>query len=242
MAKSTAFCSRKGRKLRRPTTCSSEAIGTGDLLRMSATAGGIPHVELEPGHVELLDGARDADIALGLEVHVAVEVEIHLRPRALAEGAQGRDDTVERVALEVERGVRRLAAIALHLARQLAVDQMEDVGLETLEAARLNLGAEFGDVVGRAHRLHPELLAGLDAVGAAVRPVDLDAIAHRTAEERVDRQVDATCRGCPRAPSRSRHWRAARGHRDAGSQADRAASRSSGPAADRRRSVTRRAP
>ena len=41
----------------------------------------------------------------------------------------------ERMALEVERGVAGLVAIALHLAGELAVDQMEAVGLEPLEAA-----------------------------------------------------------------------------------------------------------
>jgi hypothetical protein len=53
MAKSH-FCSRNGRKLRWPVIDPSDAMGTGDLWRMSARAGASGHVHFQPGDVELL--------------------------------------------------------------------------------------------------------------------------------------------------------------------------------------------
>ncbi len=136
-------------------------------------------------------------IALGLEVHVAVEMEVHVRPGALAESAERRDDALDRMALEVQRRMRRLPAIALHLAAELAVDEVENVGLQALEAARLHFGAELGDVVGRLDGLEPHLLASLHAIRAAMAPVDLDTVAHRAAEQGVHRQADGLAANVP---------------------------------------------
>src|SRR6185503_13033237 len=57
-----------------------------------AQALGIVGIDLEPEQVVGLAGARDLDVALGLEVEVAVEKDAHLVARALAERGQSVGD------------------------------------------------------------------------------------------------------------------------------------------------------
>ena len=67
--------------------------------------------------------------------------------------------------------------------------EAEDVGLERLEAALLHVLAELHHVVERAHRLDAHHLGIAEAVAAAMRPVERQAVAHRPAEQLVDRNA-----------------------------------------------------
>ena len=114
----------------------------------------------------------------------------HLRPRAGAERAQQIAHRLQRLAVDVQlRPARRAAEAGAEVGQLLAVER-QDVGLQRLEAAPLHLGAERGDVVVGAQRRHADQLVVAHAVGAAMRPVDRDALAHRPAEQLVDRHAE----------------------------------------------------
>ena len=64
---------------------------------------------------------------------------------------------------------------------------------EPLEALAPDLLAERHDVVERAHRVDPgpflDMVGMAGAVGAAMRPVELQPVAHRAAEQFIDRHA-----------------------------------------------------
>src|SRR5207244_12589997 len=101
---------------------------------------------------------------------------------AAAERIQLRDRGIDDAVGDVEFGnARRVAgAGAVHVG--LVAVEADQVGLEPLEALAPDLLAECDDVVERAHRVdpgpfpYPLGIAG--AVGAAMRPVELQAVAH----------------------------------------------------------------
>ena len=71
--------------------------------------------------------------------------------------------------------------------------EADQIGLEPLEALFADLAAERDDVVRGAHRLDPgpflDPVGVARAVGAAMRPVDLQPVAERAAEQLVDRHA-----------------------------------------------------
>jgi uncharacterized protein (TIGR02117 family) len=69
-----------------------------------------------------------------------------------------------------------------------------DIGLERGVALGHHLAPELHDVVERAHWRQVHLLGAAHPVGRAVRPVEADALAHRAAEERVDRHPESAGR------------------------------------------------
>src|SRR2546430_17677720 len=66
-----------------------------------------------------------------------------------------------------------------------------------LEALALDLLAERDDVVQRAHRIDPgpflDAIGIAGAIGAAMRPIDLQPITHRAAEHFIDRHPECLC-------------------------------------------------
>src|SRR6266436_7207852 len=95
---------------------------------------------------------------------------------------RGIDDAV--VDIELGKARRVAGAGAIHVG--LVAVEADQVGLEPLEALTPDLLAECDDVVERAHRVDPGpfpyTLGTAGAVGAAMRPVELQAIAHRPAQ------------------------------------------------------------
>ena len=110
--------------------------------------------------------------------------------RALAERRQPVADRRQRRAVGIElRPARRPAEARLvHVGRSEV--EAEDVGLERLEAALLHMLAELHHVVERAHRLDAHHLGVAEAVAAAMRPVERQAVAHLAAEQLVDRHAE----------------------------------------------------
>src|SRR6516165_9305745 len=99
---------------------------------------------------------------------------------------RGIDDAVVDVELGKARGVAGAGAVHVGL---VAVEAYQ-VGLESLEAFAPDLLPQCNDVVERAHRVDPgpllDALGMAGAVGAAMRPVELQTIAHRPAQHLVD--------------------------------------------------------
>ena len=101
--------------------------------------------------------------------------------------------------LRMSFGIRMPAQEIRHHAkarheRRIVGAERQRIGLERLEAGGLHLGAELLDVVERADRLHAEFLLeevlAPDAEAAAMRPVKIDAVAERPAEQLVDRHAE----------------------------------------------------
>src|SRR5438132_5494287 len=99
---------------------------------------------------------------------------------------RGIDDAV--VDVELGKARRVAGAGAVHVG--LVTVEADQVGLEPLEAPAPDLLAECYDVVERAHRVDPGpfsyALGMAGAIGAAMRPVELQSVAHRPAEHLVD--------------------------------------------------------
>ena len=108
---------------------------------------------------------------------------------ALAERRKPVGDRRQYCAVRVEFGIAGTAGEAglVHVGR-IEVEA-EDVGLERLEAAFLHVLAERHQIVERAHRRNAHHVGVAEAVGAAMRPVERQAIAHRAAEQGVDRNA-----------------------------------------------------
>ena len=181
--------SKNGRNWRRPNSDSQEAIGHRCAVADQPQAFRIVGIDLQPEQIVGLAGARDLDVALGFEVEVGVEQDAHVVAGALAEGRQPVGDGGQHRAVGIELGIARAAREAglVHVGR---IDiEAEDVGLERLEAALLHMLAELHQVVERAHRLDAHHLGVAEAVGAAMRPVERQAVAHRPAEQGIDRNA-----------------------------------------------------
>src|SRR5262249_41590165 len=119
----------------------------------------------------------EADIAAG-----AAAERLHLRDR-------GVDDAV--VDVELGKAWRVAGAWAVHVG--LVAVEADEVGLKSLEAFALDLLAKRLDVVKRAHRVDsrplPYALGMTRAVGAAMRPIELQSVAYRPAEHLVNRNA-----------------------------------------------------
>jgi hypothetical protein len=72
--------------------------------------------------------------------------------------------------------------------------EADQVGLEPLEALASDLLAERDDIVQGAHGIDPgpflDPVGIAGAIGAAMRPVDLQPVAHRAAEHLIDRHAE----------------------------------------------------
>ena len=75
----------------------------------------------------------------------------------------------------------------MHVGR--AAIEAEDVGLERAEALLAHRAGEGAEVVERAHRRLAHRLGMAQAIGAAVRPVEPQPVAHRTVQELGDRHA-----------------------------------------------------
>ena len=75
----------------------------------------------------------------------------------------------------------------------LAAVEADQVGLEPLEALAPDLFAECHDVVERAHRIDAapllDMIGIAGAIGAAMRPVELQSVAYRAAQHFIDRHA-----------------------------------------------------
>jgi hypothetical protein len=109
---------------------------------------------------------------------------------ALAECGEPVGDGGQGGAVGIEFGAARRAAEArlVHVGR-IEVEA-EDIGLKRLEAALLHMLAEFHKVVERAHRLDAHHLGVAEAVAAAMGPIKRQAVAHRPAEQGMDRNAE----------------------------------------------------
>src|SRR5437899_12613339 len=109
---------------------------------------------------------------------------------AAAEGLQLGDRRIDDPVVDVELGKawRVAGAGAVHI--RLVAVEADQVGLESLEAPAPDLLAECDDVVERAHRVDsgpfPYALGMAGAICAAMRPVELQAVAHLPAQHLVD--------------------------------------------------------
>ena len=148
----------------------------------------IARVDLDPEQVVRLHGARHLEEALGFEVEVEVDQDVDVGPRPLAEGRQLITDRGEHVALGVQLRKVVAAGEARRVQARIVVEQ-EHVGLERGVALGDHFPAGGDDVVERAQRRDLHGLRPGQAIGAAVRPVEADALAHRAAEQRVDRHA-----------------------------------------------------
>ena len=142
-------------------------------------------VDLDPEQIVGLHGARHLQEALGFEVEVEIDQDVDVRAGALAKGGQLIADRAEHVALGIELGEVVAAGEAGRVQARTVVEQ-EDVGLERRVALGDHLPAGGDDVVERAQRRDLHRLGPGQAIGAAVRPVEADALAHRAAEQLVD--------------------------------------------------------
>ena len=127
--------------------------------------------------------ARDSEHTLGREVEVEIDDRLGASLRALAEGFEqsyerglqlARRVAVEPVSLEARH--QDLRVIARH----------DDVGLERPEAAFNDLAAERSHVIVRGKLGSSGHVPGAGAGRTAVRPVHLDIIPRRAAEQLVD--------------------------------------------------------
>ena len=193
IAKSTDWCSKYGRNWRLPykrfAGRDRRAGGAADQCQ----AGGVVEVDLEPRQIERLQCTRQFDVAVDLVIEVGVEMEPDIRARAASERLQLRDCCVDDVVVDIELGkARRVAgAGAVHVG--LVAVEADQVGLEPFEALAPDLLTERHDVVERAHRVDPgplpDAVGMAGAVGAAMRPVELQPVAHRPAEHLVCRHT-----------------------------------------------------
>src|SRR5690606_20041324 len=117
-----------------------------------------------------------------------VDHEVDVRTGALAKGgelvANGADHLALRIQLREVIAAREAGGVLAG-----AVVEQEDVGLERGEAPGDDLPAGGDHVVERAQRRDLHRLGPGQAVGAAMRPVQADALAHRPAEQLVDRHA-----------------------------------------------------
>ncbi len=152
---------------------------------------GIVGIDLEPGEVVRRDRIGDALEALGLEMEVDVQHQPHLGSDRVAERRHralgGLGDAVVPVELGPARGAPEARA-----ERDQATARIggQDVGLERAEAARFHLLGVAGELVVAGDGGHAHLCRVANAVGAAMRPVQRDAVAHRAAEQRIDRDTE----------------------------------------------------
>ena len=139
-------------------------------------------VDLEPHQAQVVEGARHRQVALGLEVEIQVEEDVHVRPRAFAQRrqlfAQRADDAARRVQVDPVLEPRHVQR------RRLAVEQ-EDVGLERAEPAFAHLAPEGDEIVRAGKGRDPHRLGAVQAVGPAMRPVEPHPVARRPAEQRI---------------------------------------------------------
>ena len=79
-----------------PNSDSHDAMGGAHAVADAGEPGGVVEVDLEPREPEVVEGAGDLEVALGLEVEVEIEVDPDVRPGALAQrpelAPQGVDD------------------------------------------------------------------------------------------------------------------------------------------------------
>ena len=122
--------------------------------------GRIVEVDLEPHHVERLQGTRQFNVAVDLVVEIGVEMEADIAAGTAAKRLQLCHRGVDDLVVDIELGkARRIAgAGAVHI--RLVAVEADQVGLEPLEAAALDLLAERHDVVERAHRVDPHTIRG----------------------------------------------------------------------------------
>ena len=157
---------------------------------MRPQRGGIVDVQLEPEEAEVVKRARHLQVALGLEVEIEVEQDADVGAGAGAQrlqlGAQGVDDG----ALGVQRRPSWRTAKARHVQARLTVEQ-EDVGLQGFEAALADFLTQRHQVLDalKLRLAHDLRRVGGHAVGAAVRPVQRQAVPNRPAEQRVNRHA-----------------------------------------------------
>ncbi len=150
---------------------------------------GIPVVVLDPLHVELLEQLGHPQHALGAEVVVEIEAEADLGSHRVAEGADQPLDRVE----DLHGGGAVGGVDAAREAREVhggGIARDHHVGLERGEAAGHHFLAERGDVGVGAQRRRAQHVAEPRARRPAVRPVQPHAVAHRAAEELVDRHAE----------------------------------------------------
>ncbi len=149
------------------------------------------HVGLQPEQAQRLQPIGQLAQAFGAEAEVDVQHQAHVRPRPFAEGLQEFDDRIEQGRITVAAQLKPRPEARIGHPRPLAVEQHR-VGLQRPVAAPFHLGAQLTDVSQVAHRLAANVLRKQFWQGraerAAVGPVERNALAHRSAEQPVDRQ------------------------------------------------------
>ena len=146
---------------------------------------GIARVDLDPEQIVGLHGARHLQEALGFEVEVEVDQDVDIRAGALAKGGQLIADRADHVALGIELG-KVVAAGEAGCVQARTIVEQKDVGLERRIAVGDHLLPCRHDIVERAQRRDLHGLGPGETIGAAVRPVQSDALAHRAAEQLVN--------------------------------------------------------
>ena len=142
---------------------------------------GVGRVDLGPEQVEVGDGTQDAPVALGLGVVVEVEEDVHVRSRTVAESVEMVSQLLEYVTVDVLVGRIGVAESGRPPSHALTA-VVEDVGLESREAALAYLLAQCPDAAEIGHRRRVEV-GPRDAPGAAMRPVNPNRVADLAAED-----------------------------------------------------------
>ena len=157
--------------------------------RIWCSALGVAGVDLDPEEIERLHRARHLEEALGLEVEVEVDQDVDVRPGALAERRELIADRAQHVALGIELGEAFVAREARRVQPGPLVEQ-ENVGLERAVALPDHFLAQRDDVVEGAQGRELHGLRPGQPIGPAMRPVEPDALAHRAAQQLVDRDAE----------------------------------------------------
>jgi hypothetical protein len=129
-----------------------------------------------------LQRTDEADVAFGLEVEIEIEEEFDVLAGAIAEACKLIVERLLDADRRVELGSAGRATEAGHVEFRTPTVEQKDVGLERREAALAHVLAELADVVERADRREAHFLGVVQAVGAAVRPVQAEPIADGPAE------------------------------------------------------------
>src|SRR6185437_14020110 len=149
---------------------------------------GVVAVDLDPEHVVGRDRAEDFQVPLGLGVEIEVEKDVHVRPRAVAKGFEVGAEVAQHLLLDIELRIKGPGKAGDPAGRGVAfIDK--SVGLQRRKTLVARLRAERPDAVEIGDRRRIEFRAA-DPPGAAMRPVDPDAVAHLAAEQHVARDAE----------------------------------------------------
>ena len=152
-----------------------------------------------------LQRTDEADVAFGLEVEIEIEEEFDVLAGAIAEACKLIVERLLDADRRVELGSAGRATEAGHVEFRTPTVEQKDVGLERREAALAHVLAELADVVERADRREAHFLGVVQAVGAAVRPVQAEPIADGPAEHFAYGHRSRPAPTMPGAPQRPSH-------------------------------------